>query len=311
LLSPTRVLVRIFLPIASFLLFGCGSDQPAAVAPSRSLRPPVFDAAFRQVWDDGLSEVSSYETVRLRAGALRKGVATSVVRRTRYSEDERVPIESAKPAQTDLFPVIQLNWIERYPEGAEFCEEMTTSAVELASVDGRPTGSENKTDFSLQSWDGQLFHQLLFDATGVRSHQYSFFETEGDEQITLPYPADGVSGDALWLWARHMAAPLLAPGEQRTVQVLPSLRDARSQHRALAWKKAAVIHSREPKIFAGRPAEVFSLHSDDGVSETFLVESALPFRVMHWENSSGERADFINGARMKTGIPPVSAATPK
>ncbi len=287
---------------------GCGPDRPASIAPSHSLRAPVFDAAFHRLWEDGLSEVSTYDTARLRGGVLRKGAATSVMRRTRYSEDERVPIESAKTTQTDLFPVIQLNWIEQYAEGLESCEEMTTSAVALTSVDGRPTGSENKTDFSLQSWDGQLFHQLLFDATGVRSHQYSFFESEGDEQITLTYPNDGISGDALWLWARHMGAPSLAAGEQRSLEILPRLRDARSQHRALSWKKATLSHASEGKVAAGRPVEVFSVRTDDGFSETFLVEPALPFRVIHWENSLGESADFLSSSRLGTWDQPAGSA---
>ncbi len=265
-----------------------------------AFRAPVFDAAFRQQWDDGASETSAYQTVRLREGVLLKGTATAILRRANYSDDERVPIVKTKPIPPDLFPVIQMSWIERYQKGMNNCEEMTTSALALAPVDGRLAGAETKADFSLQSWDGQLFHQLLFDATGVRSHQYSYFETEGDEQITLPYPGDGISGDALWFWARHMAAPVLRPGEQRRVMLLPALRDARSQHRSLTWKKATLTRSANPQVFAGKPAEAFNMRTEDGFTESFVVEPALPFRILHWENSAGERADFVSASRLKS-----------
>ena len=284
---------------ACVLLWACGSERPAVVS-TPTLRPPVFDAAFRQQWDDGASEISSFETVRFRGGALRKGTATSIVRRANYSEDERVPIENGRPVPADLFPVIQMSWIERYSKGLDNCEEMTTSALALAPVDGRVAGMETKVDFSLQSWEGQLFHQLLYDATGVRSHQYSYFESEGDEQITLPYPGDGISGDALWFWARHMAAPVLKAGEQRRVSLLPSLRDARSQHHALTWRRATLTHSSDHKLFGGKQAEVFRVHTEDGLTETFDVEPDLPYRVLHWENSLGERADYISGSRVKS-----------
>lgn len=265
-----------------------------------TFRAPLFDAAFRQQWDDGASEISFYETQRVRGGTMRRGTATSILKRANYSEDERVPIESAKGAPSDLFPVMQLSWIEPYTKGQEKCEEMTTSALALAPVDGRVAGAETKVDFSLQSWEGQLFHQLLFDATGVRSHQYSYFESEGDEQITLPYPGDGIAGDALWFWARHMAAPALRPGQQRRVMLLPSLRDARSQHRALSWRRATLTHVQDAKLFAGKQAEVFNVHTEDGFTETFDVEPDIPFRVLHWENSLGERADYISGSRVKS-----------
>ena len=286
------------LLFSALLLTACGNERPT-VSNSPSLRAPVFDAEFRKQWDDGESETSSYDTLRLRGGVLRKAAATAIVRRANYSEDERVPIETAKGAPTDLFPVIQMSWIERYAQGLNNCEEMTTSALALAPVDGHVAGAETKVDFSLQSWEGQLFHQLLFDATGVRSHQYSYFESEGDEQITLPYPGNGISGDALWFWARHMAAPALRAGENRSVMLLPSLRDARSQHRALTWKRATLTRSADQTMLAGKPVDAFSLTREDGATETFLVQAEFPFRVQHWENSAGERADFVAASRIK------------
>ncbi len=294
------------------MLCACGGERPAAPVGGTALRAPVFDAEFRRQWDDGAAEVSSYETVRLRDGALRKGTATVIVRRATYSEDERVPVENGKAAPADGFPAMQMLWIERYAEGLENREEMTTSVVALQSVDGRVPGSATKADFSFHGWDGQLFHQLLLDATGVRSHQYSFFESEGDEQITLAYPRNGIAGDALWFWARGVAAPALTPGEQQDVVLLNRLRDARLQHHTLAWKGAALSRSGEHAVRNGRVVDSYAVRKEDGSSELFVVEAAAPFRVLHWEESRGERADFLSANRLKswTGLVPMVHSLP-
>lgn len=292
------------------LLESCGTPQaPRENGPA--LRPSSYDSEFRRQWDDGAAEVSSYQTQRLRNGNLLKGTATMIVRRATYSEDERVPVEPGKRTQPgDLFPAMEMSWIERYSSGLASGSEMTTSSVALTSVDGRVPGAETKADFSFLGWDGQLFHQLVFDSTDIRSHQYSYFESEGDEQIALPYPRDGVAGDALWFWARHMAAPALNSGEQHVVEMIPALREARERHLPLTWDRVTMSRSSAPNLFAGKPADVFSVRGEDGRSETFLVEQAPPYRVLRWENSFGERADFLSSSRLPRASWPVLLAPP-
>ncbi len=292
-------------------LIGC-ANEPQAANDRQPLRSPVYGPDFRDVWNDSSSEVSAYNTARMRQGKLQKGSATAITRRLLYSEDERVPIDPKVHEQArDAFPAIEMNWIERTASAPETAEEMTTSAVTLTAVDGRVPGVETKTDFSFQGWDGQLFHQLLFDATGVRSHQYSYFANEGDEQITLGYPRDGVSGDALWFWARHMAAPQLNSGEKRAVSVLPALRDVREEHRHLDWRHAVLSRSAEQQKVAGHAAELCTVAFDDGETETFYVETARPFRVLRWTDSSGESADLVSTNRMMLPAPSAPAATAK
>jgi hypothetical protein len=294
--SQVKHAMRMMLNVSWLVIFDrervhCKESPAVPVTTGAALRAPAFDPDFRRTWDDGSAEVSTYTTERRRSGSLRKGTATIVLRRAVFSEDDRVAeTDDAKAApHGDLFPVMQMVWIEHYSIGAEVCDEMTTSVVSLSSVEGRAAGTETKTDFSSQSWDGQLFHQLLFDATGIRSHQYSF-QKEGDEQITLSYPRDGVSADALWFWARGMAAPLLDAGQQRVVDLLPRLRDVREQHQALNWKKSTLVRTS---------ATQFEVHGDDGAAETFVVEKVAPFRVMRWQSSGGEHAELVNTTRMK------------
>jgi len=290
------------------LELACGGGRPAIQIPGNSLRPPTFDADFRRTWDDGSAEISRYDTIRLRGGALVSGNAVAIVRRQTWSEDERVLNTDVNRPKTDLFPAISMNWVERCGDGPQMRREMTTSALALSSIEGRVSGSVTKVDFSSQSWDGQLFHQLLFDATGIRSHQYSYFESEGDEQVTLSYPNDGVSADGLWFWARHMAAPALTASEERALPLLPSLSSIRSRHLPLNWKHALLSRSAVHTNASGKEVEEWLVRLDGGDSQMFVVEATPPFRVIHWQHSSGERADLISSTREQYDGPGARAS---
>lgn len=291
---------------AILLLTGCGSEPSVQREDRTALRAPIYDATFRDAWNDRSTEVCTYSLERLRDGKLRPASATALTRHAMYSEDERVPMDSNGKQNRDLFPAMQTNWIERYTDGPVTGEEMTTIAVTLTSVDGRVPGVASKVDFSFQGWSGQLFHQLLFDATGVRSHQYSYFANEGDEQITLAYPSDGVAGDALWFWARHVAAPALQPGEGQTVSLLPSLRSVREKHLPLQWRSARLQRAAQQRTVAGKQADVFTATQPDGKTQTFFVGAAAPFPMLRWENANGEHADLVSTSRLKP--PPQTAS---
>ena len=240
-----------------------------------------------------------YETARVREGAPRKGTATAVSYRSTYSLDDRVAVSNPKSDRTsEQFPVMQMNWIERYAMDRMPQQEMVSSVLAVDSIDGHIPGLASKVDFSQQGWSGQLFHQLLFDASGVRSHQYSYFENEGDEQITLAYPNDGMSADALWFWVRGMAAPALQPGETKRVMLLNSLVEARTRHRALKWQRAVVGCHPETESVGKRTATRWTVDVEGGVKQVFLVEASSPFAVLHWESSEGERADLVSVRRI-------------
>ena len=57
-----------------------------------------------------------------------------------------------------------------------------------------------------------MYSQLLFGEQKARLTQHSYFDGEADQQRDLDYPEDGISEDALMLWARGMARPFVKPG---------------------------------------------------------------------------------------------------
>jgi hypothetical protein len=59
----------------------------------------------------------------------------------------------------------------------------------------------------------------------------------------------------------------------------------------LNWKKATLIRPDWNQL---------KVQEEDGRTETFLMEKAAPFRVLHWQSSEGEQAELVNTTRMKS-----------
>jgi hypothetical protein len=264
---------------------------------------PEFDAAFWKQWGDGQAELSGYDLTFPRYGHLRRGVAATIFVTEMFSNSLRVKADPGKHAPADQFPAMKLNLVEDFQTGIYDYNVMTSSFIALAPVNGRPAGAPVKISFSSQEWCGQTYQQMLFDAHSIRSASHSYFDGEADQQGELSYPEDGLSEDQLLLWARGQTAPHLAPGEQRTVQLLTSLETARLGHVPLAWNRATVSRSNGQKqimVPAGAfKVEEWSVNVPGGVRRNYYVEAAPPHRIVRWEASTGERADLLASRRMK------------
>lgn len=255
---------------------------------------PVIDAHFWTTWGDGQAELAGYELTIPRYGQLRHGTAVTIFVSETFSNKLRVKADTGKHPPSDEFPVMKLNLIEDFQTGIYDYNEMTSTFVALAAVNGRPAGYPTKITSSQQEWCGQVFQELLFDPQSIRYQMLSYFDGEGDTRSQIAYPETAFSGDALMLWARGVAAPTIAPGAKQEVQILPSLQWARHSHHALAWTKAVLSRT------AGKAdTEVYTAAFVGGPTRTYIVEKAEPHRILRWESSDGERAQLLKSVRLK------------
>src|SRR5262245_37332686 len=221
------------LAIALVFARAARSAPPSATEPS-------FGDSFWKRWGDGKGELSSYDLTFPRYGELRKGLAITVFVTETFSNSLRVKSDPGKHPKSDEFPVMKLNLVEDFATGIYDYNEMLSSFIALAPVNGRPAGAPTKISFSSQEWCGHTWEQLLFDTRGIRATSHSYFDGQADQQRELEYPAGGISEDALLLWARGFAGPLLSPGESRTVPMLMSLQNVRHQHVPAQWRKTTL-----------------------------------------------------------------------
>ena len=167
-----------------------------------------FDDSFWGHWGDGRAELSGYELTFPRYGHDRKGVAVAIYVTETLDVASRVkadrPTGSGPP---DELPVMKLNLVEDFPTGIYDYNMMTSVFVGLTPIWNRPAGAVTKVAFSSQEWCGLTHQQVWFHHDFVRHQLHSYFQGEADKSRKIEYPPNGLSEDALLLWARGFAGP--------------------------------------------------------------------------------------------------------
>jgi hypothetical protein len=287
--------MRKWLLLGCLALAGCGGKGPdTAAAVAKDAASPVFDAGFWKTWGDGFAELTSYDLQYPRYGSARPGVAVSIFVAETFANSLRVKSDPGVRDKKDEFSVMKLNLVEDFQTGIYDYNLMLQSFVALEGVNGRPAGVLTKVAWSSQEWCGNLFKQALVDRDVVRVTSHSYFDGEGDQALSENTPAAAVlSEDALMLWARGMAWPVLKPGETREVPAMLAMQAARFKKGPLQWGKAVLTRT------ASGDVDIFRAKLSDGRERVFEVEKAAPFRVLKYITSEGLTAVLVASERMK------------
>lgn len=274
---------------------------PPAVAQEGDSPTVTFGKSFWNQWGDGRAELAAYELTIPRYGELRKGLAVSIVIPETFSNALRVKADRGKHPASDRYPVLKLNLIEDFSTGIYDYNMMTSVFTTMSARNGRAVGAPTKVSFSAQEWCGHTWSQYLFDAASVRYVGHSYFDGEADASETLDYPPGGLSEDALLLWARGWAAPLVPPGAKREAPLLTSARLARFGHAGPKWETAVLTHSaksRKITVPAGTfEADLLTVSVAGGRKWNFYVEQGGMHRVLKWESDDGEVAELVASDR--------------
>lgn len=301
--------MTLMLSLAALALLRSGAAAaPKSIAPagspqkSNNSSTPAFGEEFWKHWGDGRGELAGYDLTFPRYGETRKGVAVTVFVTETFSNSLRVKSDSGKHPASDEFPVMKLNLIQDFPTGVYDYNLLTSAFVALSPVNGRPAGSPTKVSFSSQEWCGGAYGQLLFDHGSARLTSHSYFDGEADSQRMLTVPSEAVAADAVLLWTRGLAAPIVSPGERREVPWVGSLRTSRLTHRPVAVGRATLSRDAAATyvtVPAGRfEVERRTVQIVGGPLWTILVERAEPHRIIRWETSEGERAELLGSDRL-------------
>ncbi|MCH8268623.1 MAG: hypothetical protein IH846_13990 [Acidobacteria bacterium] len=294
------------LLVAGLLLTAACQTASSPGTGTTTASAPVFDApefgdAFWDHWGDGQAELSGYDLTFSRYREQRRGTAVTIFVTETFSNELRVKADPGVHPASDEVPVMKLNLVEDFPTGIYDYNLMTSSFLALAPSGGLPAGSPTKVSFSRQEWCGHVYSQLLFHPNVIRQTTHSYFDNEADWQGEINYPPDGIAEDALWFWARGMAAPLLEPGGSAKVKLLLSLQNSRIIHEELAWRAATLSRSGDTEtvtVPAGSfTVERWSAAVEDGPTRTFYVEADAPHRIIKWETTDGELAEMLGSVR--------------
>lgn len=280
--------------LALFLLLASCGGSKKEEKPVVDKASPKYDAAFWKTWSDGQAEVTSYTLKYPRYGVMREGTAVAIFVTETLAKSLGVKSDPGVRDKSDEYPVMKLNLIENFQTGIYDYKLMLQSFVALDEVHGRPAGVASKVVWSSQEWCGNLFKIARFDDGNVHVVSHSYFDGEGDQENTDPSPAPAVlSEDALMLWARGIAWPVVAAGETREVPALLALQHSRQKKGPTQWGTAKL--SRTTKGDVEEAVAVLS----DGRTRTFVVEKAAPHRIVAYSTSEGVEAKRIAVVRNK------------
>jgi hypothetical protein len=212
------------------------------VAQGGNWKAPAYGQEFGQVWYDGNAEVASYDLTIPKYGELRTGTAVAITVTEPFDPTTRV---KADYVRDDSYNVIKLNLVEDFQTGVYDYNMMTSVFVAVQPSQAVPVGYASKVSFSAQEWCGHAYQQALFNPAddtqpGVRHDLHSYFEGEADQSNTLDHPANGISEDALFLWARGLAGPTLQSGDEIELPVFRSLPVQRLRHAEAKWDSAVL-----------------------------------------------------------------------
>ena len=287
----------------SLLILLCGCTRQPAPGPVALEPGPAYDEAFWAHWGDGRAELAAYDLVTPRYGALRRGTAVAIFVTETFSNDARVKADPGRHPKRDEFPVMKLNLVQDFATGVYDYNLLTSAFVALAPVNGRGAGAPTKVSFSAQEWCGHTYAQVLFDHRYARYAAHSYFDGEADSSGSFRVPGDAQSEDALLVWARGLAAPVVAPGDSAERPVTGSLRLARLAHEPVVTATARFRRAAAPErvtVPAGTfDADVAGVALADGRTWTFWVEREAPHRILRWACSDGEHAELIGSDRME------------
>ncbi len=262
--------------IAAVLLVALG---PLACRPtSQSAQPPAQTAAaaiaaddFGDYWYQGKAEITSYELEQARYGAIHHGTAVTIFVTEDFSRRKQVKLDNFADAGADAVKVLKLNSTRSFITGI-YPYSVLTSVFTPVYRDRDPRTLKVTT--SVQEWCGQTFVQLNRKRDGYRLRQFSYFESDGDGEKSLP---DVVLEDELWTLVRLNPAGLPV-GE---LVVMPS-----SVHQRLAhddWEAHRAVASRQQVEggFVDYRLEYSDL--DRELRIRFRVD--FPHEIEYWEES--------------------------
>jgi len=276
--------------IVPLFLLGCSAG---AAAPQAA--PSQAPSGFWDHWGDGRAELAGY-TLRIpRYGELRTGEAVLVF--VTESLDPQTLVKPDVPRDGTI-PVLKLNDARDFQTGIYDYNLMTSTFVPL---DGRqPRGVPVKVAFSSQEWCGHVYDEVEVKGDGLTHAWHSYFEGEADGRETHDVPRGAVFGDAAAIYARDLAGPWIAPGEQREIQWFPRAQHARFSHEPARFARATLSREADTRSITV-PAGTFQVRRTTvevgGRTGSWDVEVQPPHRLIAWSWSDGERGELTGSTR--------------
>ena len=248
-------------PSPWLLLLGCAA----------LLALPLHADPFGDYWYQGKAEITSYDLEQARYGEVHPGHAVLIFVTEDFSKTKQVKLDRPSRAGDDRVGVLKLNFTKNFHTGIYPYSMMSSifSPIEDAV-------SPLKITTTSQEWCGHTFAQLNRTAEGYQIQGNSYFESEGDESLTVANP---LTEDGLWNTLR-LAPELLPTGD---IELIPGTMYLRLRHVPWGPRKASASLTPVEGSF-GLMAYTLE-YPDLGRTLTLHFEKSFPHRIQGWEEA--------------------------
>jgi hypothetical protein len=244
---------------------------------------------FGDYWYQGKAEITSYELSQARYGENHPGHAVLIFVTEDFSAQKHVKLDRPQRTPEDAVKVLKLNATRKFNTGI-YPYSMMSSIFTPVYADQHPRTLKVTT--SSQEWCGHTYTQLNLQDDGYRATLLSYFEREGDRELTWN---DGIPEDELWNRIR------LNPDDLPTgsVKLIPGTIYQRLKHRA--WGVHTAVASRGAHE-TDDALSVYTIdYADIGRHLTIRYRTAFPHEIESWVETSlsGDTKQVTRATRKK------------
>ncbi|MGF1482892.1 MAG: septum formation inhibitor Maf [Opitutales bacterium] len=264
----TALGVSLFAGVLLFELTGCSRAQSADG--TLTISGPEDTQAFEQYWFHQGAEISRFRLVQSRYGDAHDGDLTLVYVTEPFNPRAQVKADDPNAQNPTPIPVLKLNLMRAFNTGL-YRYNVMKSIFAPTDLEAHPLPL--KVTHSVQDWCGQTFSQMNRTDEGYRLRTFSYFETEGDADVTLE---DVVPEDAIWTLIR-LDPQQLPSGNFKMARGLFNSRVAHRDVTPLAANGALTPMGDDLLTYTVRiPDEQRTL--------TWRFESAFPWRIEYFSD---------------------------
>lgn len=159
----------------SLVFFGCNPGASSDGKPEKS-------EDFHDYWYQGKAEITTYQLSQARYGEMHNGKCVMIFVTEPFSKSKQVKLDNPDKAGKGNISVLKLNKIKRFETGI-YDYSMMSSVFTPVDIKKHP--HTLKVTTTSQDWCGHTFTQLNLKPEQYQARLYSYFESEGDQNLTL------------------------------------------------------------------------------------------------------------------------------
>jgi len=258
--------------LPSFLILLLTMMIVSCKSPSSNI-PKNDEQAFNSYWNQGKAEISTFTLNQSRYGSQHDGTVVLLFVTEDFSRKREVKLDEPKKHSSDDVKVMKCNMNKEFITGIYKYNMMSSVFTPL---DYKKDPHSLKLVASSQEWCGQTFLQANWKGYRYETHQYSYFENEGDSETKL---INAFLEDEIWNKIR-VDPDVLPIGK---IKIVPAAFYLRLTHTAIKeYDGVASLKEQDGQY-------VYAIQYPDlGRNMEITFDKAFPHKIMGWKETYGK-----------------------